>query len=281
MALLARGRLALVTGASSGIGEMFATVLAERGLDLALTARSEGRLRELAADLTTRHGVRVRVVPLDLAERGAPERLHAATEQLGLSPDLLVNNAGMGSLGTFAETELERHLMLLRLNVEALVALTRLYLPAMLEQRAGGILNVSSTASFQPIPHFALYGASKAFVTSFTTALWAECRGSGVRVTAVAPGPVAETRFGRRPVAGAGAGDADEEVATFTWRELPRRRVVEAALDGLERGEPIVVPGVTNALGAAGVRFVPRRPLLVVAERLLRQRARRGSAPGP
>ena len=276
MSIVARGKLALVTGASSGIGEMFATVLAERGLDLVVTARSDGRLRELAADLAARHGVRVHVVPLDLAERGAPERLQTATERLGLRPDLLVNNAGLGSLGTFAETELERHLALLRLNVEALVALTRLYLPPMLARRAGAIVNVSSTAGFQPIPHFALYGASKAFVTSFTTALWAECRGSGVRVTAVAPGPVAETRFGRRPAPGAGPGGADEELATFTWRELPRRRVVEAALGGLERGEPIVVPGVTNVLGAAGVRFVPRRPLMIVAERLLRGRARRG-----
>ena len=278
MPIVARGRLALVTGASSGIGEMFATVLAERGLDLVITARSDDRLRELAADLTARHGVRVHVVPLDLAERGAPERLHAATESIGLRPDLLVNNAGTGSLGTFLETELERHLTLLRLNVETLVMLSRLYLPPMLERRAGGILNVSSTASFQPIPHFALYGASKAFVTSLTTALWAECRASGVRVTAVAPGPVADTRFGRRPVAGAAPGSGDEEVATFTWRELPRRRVVEAGLDGLERGEPIVVPGVTNAVGATAVRFVPRRPLMVVAERLLRGRAGRGSA---
>ena len=276
MAFLARGSLALITGASSGIGEMFATVLAERGLDLVLTARSEGRLRELGADLTARHAVRVHVVPLDLAERGGPERLHTATERLGLRPDLLVNNAGMGSLGTFTETELERHLTLLRLNVEALVLLSRLYLPAMLARRAGGILNVSSTASFQPIPHFALYGASKAFVTSFTTALWAESRRSGVRVTAVAPGPVAETRFGRRPVPGTGPASDDEELATFTWRELPRRHVVEAAIDGWERGEPIVVPGVTNALGAAAVRLVPRRPLLVAAERVLRRRAGRG-----
>lgn len=277
---IARGAQALVTGASSGIGEMFATVLAERGLDLVLTARSEGRLRELAADLTARHNVRVHVVPLDLAERGAPERLHAATDSLGLQPNLLVNNAGLGALGRFTETEHERHLTLVRLNIEALVALSRLYLPAMLDRRAGGIVNVSSTASFQPLPHFALYGASKAFVTSFSTALWAECRRSGVRVTAVAPGPVAETRFGRRPVAGAAA-DTAEEIATLTWNELPRRHVVESALDGLERDIPVVVPGLTNAAGASGVRFVPRRPLLVMAERVLRGRASRGSARTP
>lgn len=267
MPFLTRGWLALVTGASSGIGETFATVLAEHGLDLVLTARSEDRLRALADDLAARYGVRVDVIPLDLAERGAPARLFAATEGRGLRPDLLVNNAGMGSLGSFTGASLDRHLSLIRVNVEALVSLSRLYLPAMLERRSGGIVNVSSVAGFQPLPHFGLYGASKAFVTSFSTALWAECRDSGVRVTAVAPGPVAGTRFGL---------EEDVGMGPFGLYMLPRRAVVEVALRGLEQHEPIVVAGALNVLEAAAVRFVPRRPLLVVTEALLRGLGRGG-----
>ena len=264
--LLAAGRVALVTGASSGIGEAFARALGARGLQLILTGRDEGRLKRVAERIADEHHVRVETVTIDLAEPEAPERLKATVDGLGLVPDLLVNNAGAGFIGTFTELPLDAQLATIRVNVEALVILTALFLPAMLERRRGGIVNTSSAAGLQPLPHYAIYGATKAFVNSFSQALWAEVRGRGVSVIAVCPGPVADTRFGDR----AGGSSLTKLPGLSTARQLPREIVVADALRSLEAGDPLVVPGLTNRLISGLAGLVPRRLQLRVAERLFR-----------
>jgi uncharacterized protein len=271
--LLAVGRVALVTGASSGIGEIFARTLGARGLQLILTGRDEDRLSRIADEIAAANSVRVERVVADLAEPDAPERLKAAVDGFGLVPDLLVNNAGAGLIGTFTELPLDEQLGTIRVNVEALVALTGLFLPAMLERGRGGIVNTSSAAGLQPLPHYAVYGATKAFVNSFSQALWAEVRGRGVRVVAVCPGPVSETRFGQR----AGGSSRMAMPGLTKTRELTREAVVDAALRGLERGDPLVVPGLTNRLIAGVAGLVPRRLQLIATERTFRPARAGGS----
>jgi len=279
--LLVAGRVALVTGASSGIGEAFARALGARGLQLIVTGRDEGRLATVADEIAARHGVRVERVVVELAEPDGPERLKSAVDGFALVPDLLVNNAGAGLIGTFSELSLDGQLATIRVNVEALVALTGLFLPAMLERGRGGIVNTSSAAGLQPLPHYAVYGATKAFVNSFSQALWAEVRGRGVRVVAVCPGPVAETRFGQR----AGGSSRLAMPGLAKVRELPREAVVGAALRSLERGDSLVVPGLANRLIAGAAGLVPRRLQLIATERVLRparpgdpSRSEKGSA---
>lgn len=261
-----RGGSALVTGASSGIGEAFARALAQRGMALLLAARSEERLRAIGDELAGRWGVRVEVVPVDLTERDAARHLGNEADRRSFEPDLLVNNAGLGALGPFHDVALERQLEMVRVNVEALVALTGLYLPRMVARRSGAVINVASSAAFQPVPNFAVYAASKAFVLSFSEALWAEARRAGVRTVAVAPGPVRDTRFGDR---------ASMDEGFFSQaRSVPREAVVEQALRALDRGQPTVIPGFTNRVGAAVVHVIPRRLLLTGIERAFRRYAR-------
>ena len=272
--LLMAGRVALVTGASSGIGEAFARALGARGLRLILTGRDELRLRRIAEEIAAELHVRVERVVIDLAQPGAPEQLKAAVDELGLSPDLLVNNAGAGFIGTFTALPLDGQLSAIRLNVEALVALTSLFLPAMLQRGRGGIVNTSSAAGLQPLPHYAIYGATKAFVNSFSQALWAEVRGRGVRVVAVCPGPVADTRFGER----AGGSSLTKFPGLASRRQLPREAVVAEALRGLEQGDPLVIPGATNRLMGRVAGLVPRRLQLIVTERIFRPSSLGGPA---
>jgi short-subunit dehydrogenase len=266
--LLEAGRVALITGGSSGIGEAFARALAGRGLQLIVTGRDETRLRAIVAGLRERHQVRVEPIVVELSAPDAPERLKAAVDHLDLSPDILVNNAGVGAIGTFAELPLERQLEMVGVNVEALVAITSLFLPAMLARGRGGIVNTSSAAGLQPLPHYAVYGASKAFVNSFSQALWAEVRGTGVRVVAVCPGPVADTRFGER----SGGSSLSKFPGLASRRQLSRETVVALALDGLVQGDPLVVPGLTNRLMARLAGTLPRRFQLVMTERIFRPR---------
>ena len=268
------GRVALVTGASSGIGEAFARELGARGLQLVLTGRDEGRLGAIADEIAAASKVRVERVVIDLARPGAPEQLKAAVDGFGLVPDLLVNNAGGGHIGTFSELPLDEQLGTIRVNVEALVALTGLFLPAMLAQGRGGIVNTSSAAGLQPLPHYAIYGATKAFVNSFSQALWAEVRGRGVRVVAVCPGPVSETRFGQR----AGGSSRTAFPGLAKRRELTREAVVAAALRGLERGDPLIVPGLANRLLSGAAFIVPRRLQLLATERVFRPKYLGGPA---
>jgi uncharacterized protein len=265
-AAISAGRVALVTGASSGIGETFARALGARGLQLVLTGRDEGRLTRIADEIAATHNVRVERVVVDLASPGAPEQLKAAVDGFGLVPDVLVNNAGAAFIGTFTALPLDAQLATIRVNVEAVVALTGLFLPAMLERGQGAIINTSSAAGLQPLPHYAIYGATKAFVNSFTQAIWAEVRGRGVRVVAVCPGPVTETRFGER----AGGSSRSAFPGLTRRREVTREAVVETALSGLERGVPLVIPGLMTRVMATVAVLVPRRLQLLATERVFR-----------
>jgi short-subunit dehydrogenase len=275
--LLVSGRTAVVTGASSGIGEAFARALGERGLQLVLTGRDASRLGRVADEIAAANGIRDEQVIVDLAVPGAPERLKAAVDEAGLTPDVLVNNAGAGIIGSFTRLPLEGQLNVIRLNVEALVALTSLFLPGMLARGRGGIVNVSSASGLRPLPHYAVYAASKASVNSFSQALWAEVRGRGVRVVAVCPGPVADTRFGER----AGGSSLSRFPALAARRRLPRETVVAQALRGLERGDPLVIPGLTNRIIAGLAGVVPRRLQLLATERVLRPAGTGGGRDGP
>jgi short-subunit dehydrogenase len=271
---LARGGAALVTGASSGIGETFARTLAARGVDLLLTALpADGdRLDALAAELSGRHGVRALAAPVDLGERDGPGALRDRAAELGFTPDLLVNSAGLGAGGRFAEAPLEDQLRMVHVNTEALVRLCGLFLPAMAERGAGAVVNVASTAAFQPMPYFAVYAASKAFVLSFGEALWAEHHAGGVRVVTVCSGPVA-TAFHDR----AGAPAAQERGARGALRRryMTAQRVVDQALEAVQDDQPLVVlrmplVGLLYRPATLARGVLPLRRRLKASERLHR-----------
>lgn len=240
---------ALITGASAGLGESFARELARRGSDLILTARRTGRLEEIATELRTKHGVAVHVFAIDLAELDAPERLLADVAATGLQVDTLINNAGYGARGDFAELDRASQLGQIDLNCRALVSLAHGVLPQMIARRSGGILNIASTAAFQPGPWMAVYYATKAFVLSFSEALHEEVRDQGVRVTALCPGPT-RTEFAGR------AGMTD--MALFTKLASNADTVVRDGLAALDAGLAVKVSGVLNATMADAVRFTPR-----------------------
>jgi hypothetical protein len=253
---------ALVTGASAGIGEAFARALAARRHDLTLVARRRDRLEALAKDLFERHGISVHVEAADLTEEG---ELAALAEQVAADPpELLVNNAGFGSVGRFAELDVGRELEQIRLNVVALVRLTRAALPGMLARGRGAVVNVSSLAGEAPGPYTATYAASKAFVTSFSGSLHEELRGTGVVVQALLPG---FTRTEFQEVAGVDPG----RVPFFAW--MRPERVVRASLAALDRGDAVCVPGAGNrllgGLGGLAPRAVARRVLGTLQRRNL------------
>jgi len=239
----------LITGASSGIGRELARQFAGDGADLVLIARSEDRLRELAAGLAAESGVTVEVVPADLARPGSPDQIVQTLAERQIEVDVLVNNAGFGARGPVAGIGVGRQLDMIEVNVAALTRLTALLLPAMLERRRGGILNVASTAAFQPGPNSAVYYATKAYVLSFTEALAEEVRGSGVRVSCLAPGPT-DTGFAAQ------AGAAGSRL--FRRGVMDAGRVARAGHDGLRRGKTLVIPGLRNRALAVGARLSPR-----------------------
>ncbi len=251
---------ALVTGASSGIGEAFARALAVRGEDLVLVARSGERLRALAEDVAARHGVRAEVVVADLGDPGAADAIVAELAARGIAIGTLINNAGFGSHGRFAELDGARERAEILVNVYAPVALAHALLPAMIARRLGAIVNVASTAAFQPVPYMATYGATKGFVLSFSEALAEEVRAHGVRVVALCPGQT-ETAFF--------AGIDEARVG----RARTTAQVVATALRALERGQVVAIDGVANAVLANGNRFVPRRLVAAVAARLQKPKA--------
>jgi short-subunit dehydrogenase len=202
----------LVTGASSGIGADIARSLVRRGHGVSLVARRAERLEELAQELRASHGVRVEVLECDLADEAARGRMLGRLGELALNVEVLVNNAGFGTGGRFDELDAEREVEMVRLNAEAVVALCARFVPEMLRRGRGGVLNVASTAAFQPLPRQATYAATKAFVLSFTDSLHAELAGSGVAVTALCPGPV-RTEFADT----AGIGEDAEVVPDLFW----------------------------------------------------------------
>jgi hypothetical protein len=257
---------ALITGASAGIGREFARRLANRARALVLVARREQRLSELRDELRDRNpqlNVHVRVV--DLCDKSQIDELVRWLEQDKIDIDFLINNAGLGDYGTVATSDFERDDRIIQVNVAALAFLTRLLLPQMIQRKRGAILNVSSSAGFLPIPGMAVYAASKAFVNSFTEALRAEVRGSGVVVTALCPGPV-HTEFGdmaKRP------GREPETGPEFTYVSV--EQTVRDALDAIESDNPLVIPGVVMKLAMLLVRITP----ISILRLALRFRARR------
>lgn len=232
----------LVTGASAGLGAEFARQCARRGDELVLVARRRQRLDALAAEIGGAH-----VIAADLGAPDAAARLIEEVEGLGLGVDTLINNAGFGLIGRFAELPLEGQRGMVDLNVRTLTELARLVVPGMIERRRGGILNVASTAAFQPGPGFAVYFATKAYVLSFSEALHQELRGRGIKVSALCPGPT-RTEFGS--VAGMSK--------NFDRLSADAAGVVAAGLKGLERNKAVVVPGLTNKISSQSSRIIPR-----------------------
>ena len=241
---------ALVTGASGGIGEELARLFAADGHDLVLVARSRDKLARLSEELEGKHGVRARVLAADLARPEAPREIFEELSAAGLTVDALVNNAGVGSYGLFAETDLESELSLLQVNVVALTHLTKLFLPGMIARRRGYVMNVASTAAFQPGPLMAVYYASKAYVLSFSEALANECEGTGVVVSALCPGPT-ETGF-------VAAVPGMNESKLFDRAVMDARTVAVEGYRGLLAGKAIVIPGLRNNLLARSIGFFPR-----------------------
>jgi uncharacterized protein len=252
---------ALITGASSGIGESFAKALAQRKHDLILVARRKDKLQEVAARARGLGASRTEIVTLDLAHAGAATDLQASVSKFGMAVDFLVNNAGFGTTGRFDRMPLEREVEEIELNVTALVALTRLFLPGMIEHRRGTIINVASTAAFQPVPYMATYGATKAFVLSFSEALATEAAGSGVHILALCPGPV-RTEFQ------AVAKNEHGLIPSFTYMDPDT--VVEQALASAARGRAVRISGVLNTITAQSTRLLPRALVRTIAGRIYR-----------
>jgi hypothetical protein len=251
----------LVTGASSGIGAHIARELARRGYGVTLVARREERLRALAGELERQHGVRAVVLACDVADAASRVALRPALAERGLRVDLLVNNAGVGSEGRFHRLDPEHEVAIVRVNVEAVVGLCADWLPAMAGRGYGGVLNVASTAAFQPLPRMTTYAAAKAFVLSFTQALREDLRGTGVSATVLCPGPV-ETEFFK-------ASEADGGVArTPPWASLSPEETARAGVEGLLAGRRVVVPSRLHAAGAVAGHLMPRRVLLPLIRRL-------------
>jgi short-subunit dehydrogenase len=242
---------ALVTGASGGIGEDLARLIAASSRDVVLVARSEAKLQTLADEITRASGVAATVLAVDLSEPAAADRIARSLAERQLTIDILVNNAAIGSFGEFARSSPDEQLRMVQLNVTALTMLTRLLLPGMLERRRGRILNVASTAAFQPGPLMAVYYASKAYVLSFSLALVEETAGTGVTVTCLCPGP---TRTGFQ---------ARAQMETIRLLDvasvMSSADVARAGFDGLMAARPLVIPGLMNKVGVQSMRVVPRR----------------------
>jgi short-subunit dehydrogenase len=256
--------IALVTGASSGIGWELVKLFAEDRCNLVLVARSRKKLEQLGRDLTAAFGISVRVIVKDLATPKAPTEIAQELSSAGVPIDTLVNNAGFGVYGPFSSTDGAKELEMLQVNVVALTHLTKLFLPAMLERRSGRILNVASTAAFQPGPLMAVYYASKAYVLSFSEALSNEVFGSGVTVTALCPGPT-DTEFQK---------EAGLESTRLFHNPFvsDARSVARAGYAGMASGKRVVIPGLANQLVAQAVRFSPRRLVTAISRSLNEQK---------
>lgn len=252
------GTTALITGASSGLGEQFARELARRHCHLVLSARSADKLERLAADLGRVNGITTHVIVQDLAVPGGALALAQEIKTRGVVVDHVINNAGFGTAGRFESMDLEREAAMVRVNCESVVVLSRAFLRGMLERKRGGILNVASTAGHQPVPFMTTYGASKAFVLSFTLALAEELRGTGVHALALCPGPVPT---GFQAAASIPSG------AVLSIAKLDAHTVVERALDAYARRHTLKTPGLVNGVQTFASKLLPRS-LVVRAARL-------------
>jgi short-subunit dehydrogenase len=261
--------LAIVTGASAGIGAEIARELARRGHGVVLVARRKERLVALAEELEQDHGVRAETISADLGKPASRSRVQGRISELGVEVDILVNDAGFATGGPFYKSDPERELEQVRVLVEAVVALTSTFLPPMVDRGSGAILNVASTAAMQPLPYAAGYSAAKAYVLTFSEALHQEVAGHGVTVTALAPGPV-DTEFWDH--AGWQAGGRSFEKALPSLGRPSARDVARAGVNGLEHGERVVVPGLPMRAAMLAAHYVPHAIKLPVAERVMRRR---------
>ncbi|HET9839401.1 MAG TPA: SDR family oxidoreductase [Candidatus Angelobacter sp.] len=261
---------ALITGASSGIGLDLARLMAP-GFDLIVTARNQVELEKLARELESQHGNHVHVIAADLARAEAPKAIFDEIERRGLAIDVLINNAGFGAYGNFAESELQTNLDIIVVNISSLTALTRLALPGMLERRRGRIMNVASTAGFQPGPLMGVYYATKAYVIMFSEAIANELKGSGVTVTCLCPGPTA-TQFAERAHM--------EESRLFKLGAMTAMDVARAGYKGMMAGKTLVVPGLMNKTLAFSVRFSPRKLVTAISRKLQERTKGRSGAAG-
>lgn len=251
---------ALITGASGGIGKCFAEKLAAKNTNLIIVARSEDKLNALATKLQEQYKIQVDVIVKDLTQTSAAQEVFNATQAKGLTVDLLINNAGFGDYGEFAQTDGDRQVQMVQLNNVALVDLTHKFLPQMRERRSGSIINLSSIAAYQPIPYLSVYAATKAFVRSFSEALWAENRQYGVRVLVVSPGPT-ETNFFEEA-------NFPPALARNAKSMSTPEEVVDKALKALEQGHAaVVVGGIASKFITSLSSIVPRETLLNVLEK--------------
>ena len=254
----AADRTAVVTGASSGIGEAIARELVGRGHGVTLVARRADRLVALAEELAAT-GVRAEVLATDLADRADRARLIDRVAELGLTPVVLVNNAGFSTLGPVAASDPNAEMEMIEVDVVAVADLCSRFLPGMVERGTGAVLNVASTGAFQPLPGQAGYGAGKAFVLSYTESLSGELRGTGVSVTVLCPGPV-DTGFGER--AGFAKEDAEAALPGFMWESA--ETVATVGIDALTKGQVVAIPGMANRAAAFVGRHTPNRLLVPV-----------------
>ncbi|GBF80937.1 SDR family NAD(P)-dependent oxidoreductase [Aphanothece sacrum] len=253
-----QGKTALITGASSGIGEVFAKNLAKRGMNLILVARSEEKLRMLARDLHELYNVSTEVIVADLSRENVAFDIFKTVEQMQLTVDMLINNAGFLNYDPFEQIGIQQDHNQIMVNVTALVDLTHLFIPGMLAKGDGSIINLSSSGAFQPMPYMAVYGATKAFVLSFSEALWAEYQNRGLRVLALCPGPTST---------GALVKIFDDGGAT------PPLQVVTEALKALEAGRSYVIPGLKNYFLANVIpRLLPRSMMVQLLKRITHPR---------
>ena len=249
---------ALITGASTGIGETFARELAAKKTDLVLVARSQDKLNQLAAELSSKYQIKTSVIPQDLTQAQAGKIVFDAVQAQGLTIDLLINNAGFGDYGAFSDRPLSKQMAMVQLNITAVVELTGLFLPLMQQRRDGAIINLSSIAGFQPIPYMSIYAATKAFILNFSEALWAENKDLGVRILAVCPGPT-ESEFYDR------ADFPDNTTGLNGMTMASAEKVVQESLKALDKGQSTVVAGgFANQIIVNLPRLVPRDLLVSV-----------------
>jgi short-subunit dehydrogenase len=255
---------ALITGASSGIGEAFARELAAQKTNLILVARSEDKLNQLAQQLQGQFNIQTEVIGQDLGESEAANTLFHQVDRLGLGVDLLINNAGFGDYGAFGDRPLDKQIEMIQLNITALVGLTGLFLPGMKQRGSGSIINVSSIAGFQPLPYMSVYAATKAFVLNFTEALWAENKNSGVRFLSLCPGPTESQFFQIAEFPTSFGGKNNNNMTSAD-------EVVKDALKALEKNQStIVTGGLGNQLVVNIPRFLPRDWLVGAVEKQFR-----------
>ena len=243
-------RTALVTGGSGGIGFEIARVLAKKGFDLVLVARKRDALEAAAGQLEGKYGARVHVFAADLRRAEAPQMIFDFLHNENIPIEVLINNAGFGLLGEFADTKLQRELEMIQVNISALTSLTKLFLPAMIKRKSGRVLNLASTAAFQPGPLMAVYYATKAYVLSFSQALAEELRDSGVTVTVLCPGPTA-TEF-------ASSANVGKSGLFAAFGIADAADVAEFGVSAMMHGRRVAIPGIKNKIVAQASRFTPR-----------------------